>query len=57
MVMAELPELIVPDADAWRRWLADSHASPTGVWLVLAKKGTVEPTTREGAGPGSGAGG
>ena len=45
MVMAELPDLIVPDADAWRRWLADNHASPTGVWLVLAKKGTVEPTT------------
>lgn len=41
----ELPLLTVPDAAAWRRWLADHHADPTGVWLVLAKKGTVEPTT------------
>jgi len=57
MVMEELPELIVPKADARRRWLADNHASPTGMWLVLAKKGTVEPTTREGAGPEPGAGG
>ena len=42
--MEELPELIVPDAAAWRRWLGEHHANPTGVWLVLAKKGTVEPT-------------
>ena len=42
--MEELPELAVTDAAAWRRWLGEHHASPTGVWLVLAKKGTVEPT-------------
>lgn len=41
----ELPELIVPDATAWRRWLAANHANPAGVWLVLAKKGTTEPTS------------
>ena len=41
----ELPELIVPDAVAWRRWLAANHAYPTGVWVVLAKKGTKEPTS------------
>ncbi len=41
----ELPELIVPDAAAWRRWLAEHHADPNGVWLVLAKRGTVSPTT------------
>ncbi|HSZ05314.1 MAG TPA: YdeI/OmpD-associated family protein [Solirubrobacteraceae bacterium] len=41
----ELPELTVPHAVAWRTWLAAHHADPTGVWLVLAKKGTAEPTS------------
>jgi uncharacterized protein YdeI (YjbR/CyaY-like superfamily) len=35
----ELPELLVPDATAWRAWLAANHASSPGVWLVLGKKG------------------
>jgi uncharacterized protein YdeI (YjbR/CyaY-like superfamily) len=35
----ELEELLVPDAEAWRAWLAGSHASSPGVWLVLTKKG------------------
>jgi len=38
-------ELILRDAAAWRSWLAKHHAEPDGVWLVLAKKGTVEPTS------------
>jgi uncharacterized protein YdeI (YjbR/CyaY-like superfamily) len=38
-MVAELPELLVPDATAWRAWLADNHASSPGVWLVLTKKG------------------
>jgi uncharacterized protein YdeI (YjbR/CyaY-like superfamily) len=38
-------ELVVRDAKAWRRWLAKHHEEPDGVWLVLAKKGTVEPTS------------
>ena len=42
---ADIPELIVPDAAAWRRWLGEHHASRDGVWLVLAKKGVVEPTS------------
>jgi uncharacterized protein YdeI (YjbR/CyaY-like superfamily) len=42
---ADIPELIVPDAAAWRRWLGAHHASPEGVWLVLAKKGTTQPTS------------
>jgi len=42
---ADLPELIVADAAAWRAWLSEHHTDPTGVWLVLAKKGTLEPTT------------
>ena len=33
------------DAAAWRTWLAEHHAETDGVWLVLAKKGTVEPTS------------
>jgi uncharacterized protein YdeI (YjbR/CyaY-like superfamily) len=41
----ELPELIVADAAAWRRWLRTHHADPTGVWLVLAKKATTDPTS------------
>jgi uncharacterized protein YdeI (YjbR/CyaY-like superfamily) len=41
----ELPELIVSDAAAWRVWLGKHHANPAGVWLVLAKKGTEEPTS------------
>ncbi|HEX7537370.1 MAG TPA: YdeI/OmpD-associated family protein [Dermatophilaceae bacterium] len=45
MVSAEQPELIVADKDAWREWLGEHHETSTGVWLVLAKKGTTEPTT------------
>jgi uncharacterized protein YdeI (YjbR/CyaY-like superfamily) len=41
----ELPELTVADAAAWREWLAGNHGAAAGVWLVLAKKGTTEPTS------------
>jgi uncharacterized protein YdeI (YjbR/CyaY-like superfamily) len=44
-VAEEPPELIVADAAAWRAWLAENHADPIGVLLVLAKKGTLEPTS------------
>jgi uncharacterized protein YdeI (YjbR/CyaY-like superfamily) len=44
MTSAELPELLVADAKAWRRWLGQHHDQPAGVWLVLAKKGTQTPT-------------
>ena len=40
----DLPELLVTDAAEWRTWLEDRHASSTGVWLVLAKKGITHPT-------------
>jgi uncharacterized protein YdeI (YjbR/CyaY-like superfamily) len=40
----DLPELIVGDAAEWRRWLSAHHADSHGVWLVLAKKGTTDPT-------------
>jgi len=39
------PELIVADAAAWRRWLHTHHREPTGVWLVLSKQGTTDPTS------------
>jgi len=45
VVGEELPELIVADVVAWRGWLAENHGEPRGVWLVLAKKGTSEPTS------------
>jgi len=37
--------LIVAHVRAWRAWLAKHHAERPGVWLVLAKKGTTEPTS------------
>ena len=41
----ELPELVVTDQQAWRAWLAEHAEDQRGVWLVLAKKGTAEPTS------------
>ena len=41
----ELPELLVADASAWRAWLGEHHGDGRGVLLVLAKKGTTEPTS------------
>ncbi|RZS89856.1 uncharacterized protein YdeI (YjbR/CyaY-like superfamily) [Motilibacter rhizosphaerae] len=35
----ELPRLLVPDAAAWRAWLAEHGTESPGVWLVLGKKG------------------
>jgi uncharacterized protein YdeI (YjbR/CyaY-like superfamily) len=37
--------LIVADAAAWRAWLDEHEHDEDGVWLVLAKKGTTQPTT------------
>ncbi len=41
----EPPELIVEDAAAWAAWLGEQHATSTGVWLVLGKRGG-SPVTR-----------
>ena len=41
----ELQELMLPDARDWREWLGENHDASPGVWLVLAKKGTSEPTS------------
>jgi len=41
-----LPEpFIVADAVAWRAWLDQNEDRSDGVWLVLAKKGVVGPTS------------
>jgi len=37
--------LVVADATAWRAWLDAHEDEQQGVWLVLAKKGTTEPTS------------
>lgn len=37
--------LVVADATAWRAWLDVHENDHGGAWLVLAKKGTTEPTT------------
>src|SRR5690606_3524786 len=42
---AELVDLTVADAGAWRAWLEEHHTQPDGVWLTLAKKGTTTPTS------------
>jgi uncharacterized protein YdeI (YjbR/CyaY-like superfamily) len=45
MMAAELLELTVADAAGWREWLSEHHETSTGVWLVLARKGTTRPTS------------
>src|SRR5262249_42678618 len=45
MASEDLQELVVTDASAWLEWLGEHHAEQRGVWLVLAKKGTSEPTS------------
>lgn len=42
---SEVPQLLLSDVAQWRTWLADHHGETTGVWLILAKKGTTEPTS------------
>jgi uncharacterized protein YdeI (YjbR/CyaY-like superfamily) len=42
---SDVPTLTVADADAWHAWLDAHHAGSSGVWLVLAKKGTIDPTS------------
>lgn len=37
--------LIVPDAAAFRDWLESNTDDSDGVWLVLAKKNTTDPTS------------
>lgn len=43
--MVDKQQLLVADIRAWRTWLEENHSSGDGVWLVLAKKGTLNPTS------------
>jgi uncharacterized protein YdeI (YjbR/CyaY-like superfamily) len=44
--MSTLPGMtVLPDAAAFRAWLAGHHDSASEVWLVIAKKGTTDPTS------------
>lgn len=38
-------ELTLANATAWAQWLDEHGPYSDGVWLVLAKKGTTEPTS------------
>ena len=42
---ADYPELTVADASEWAGWLEEHSPESSGVWLVLAKRGTREPTS------------
>lgn len=47
---AEVLELLVQNAEQWREWLTENHASSPGVWLALHKKGgTVTEVTHASA--------
>lgn len=41
----EHEEVVVADTAAWRRWLDENEESSDGIWLVMAKKGVVDPTS------------
>lgn len=43
--MDAIEDLVMTDAAAWRAWLAAAEEGIGAVWLVLAKKGTLEPTS------------
>jgi hypothetical protein len=45
MPQPEAPTLIVSDAAAFRDWLDANRDRSDGVWLVLAKKNTTDPTS------------
>jgi uncharacterized protein YdeI (YjbR/CyaY-like superfamily) len=44
-VTFERQELVLGGVMAWRAWLENNHSSSNGIWLVLAKKGTLKPTS------------
>jgi uncharacterized protein YdeI (YjbR/CyaY-like superfamily) len=44
-VANESPPLTVPDERAWHSWLTEHQGDAGGVWLVLAKSGTIDPTS------------
>ena len=45
MARVDLPTLLVADAAAFRDWLDANREGSDGVWVVLAKKNTTDPTS------------
>ena len=45
VVMEYYNPLILKDVDAWRAWLDENEENSDGVWLLVAKMGTTEPTS------------
>jgi uncharacterized protein YdeI (YjbR/CyaY-like superfamily) len=43
----ELPLIEFPDRAAWEAWLRENHDDSTGVWLMLAKKGSPRATVTQ----------
>lgn len=43
--MSEIDDLLLLDVAAWGAWLAAQHAEAGAIWLVLAKRGTLQPTS------------
>ena len=43
--MTDEQPLTLPHVHAWRAWLGEHHEHSDGLWLRLAKKGTIEPTS------------
>jgi len=44
-VTIDREELVFADVHKWRKWLESHHSSSPGIWLILAKKGTLKPTS------------
>lgn len=44
-MVSDFDELLLAGDAEWRAWLGRHHDESSGVWLVLAKKGTTEPTS------------
>lgn len=42
---AEPAPRVFADVHAWRAWLDEHEATSDGLWVLLAKKGTIEPTS------------
>ncbi|MHB8868601.1 MAG: YdeI/OmpD-associated family protein [Thermoleophilia bacterium] len=42
--LADLPLVEPPDRPSWRTWLETHHASSSGIWLAVGKKGNMVTT-------------
>jgi uncharacterized protein YdeI (YjbR/CyaY-like superfamily) len=46
-VATQLPMIEFPDRTAWEAWLADNHDDTSGLWLLIAKKGSPRATVTQ----------